>query len=90
MPYVRSKVSCHLVYLAAMRVLHESLLKVMQSFFANFLSNFRTLDIASKPQTRDVEDNGELLRFNVAALYKLQPSWLATYDISCAMRRRYT
>ncbi|XP_019712782.1 phosphatidylinositol 4-phosphate 3-kinase C2 domain-containing subunit gamma isoform X1 [Hippocampus comes] len=73
---------------SAMRVLHESLLKVMQSFFANFLSNFRTLDIASKPQTRDVEDNGELLRFNVAALYKLQPSWLATFDcfsISCEL-----
>ncbi|XP_077424298.1 phosphatidylinositol 3-kinase C2 domain-containing subunit gamma isoform X2 [Vanacampus margaritifer] len=73
---------------SAIQVLHHSLLKVMQSFFDNFLSNFRTVDIASKPQTRDVEHNSELLQFNVAALYKLQPSWLTAFDcfsISCEL-----
>ncbi|XP_061630841.1 phosphatidylinositol 3-kinase C2 domain-containing subunit gamma isoform X2 [Phyllopteryx taeniolatus] len=73
---------------SAMQVLHESLLKVMQSFFENFLSNFRTQDVSSKPPTRDVEQNSELLQFNVAALYKLLPSWVTTYDcfsISCEL-----
>ncbi|XP_049579542.1 phosphatidylinositol 3-kinase C2 domain-containing subunit gamma [Syngnathus scovelli] len=73
---------------SAMQALHKSLLKVMQSFFANFLSNFRTLEIASTPQTRDVEDNSELLQFNLAALYQLQPSWMTTFDcfsISCQL-----
>ncbi|XP_077452589.1 phosphatidylinositol 3-kinase C2 domain-containing subunit gamma isoform X1 [Stigmatopora argus] len=73
---------------SALEVLNMSLLKVLQSFFDNFLSNFRTEDVAIQPETRDVESNSELLQFNVAALYKLQPYWVTTYDcfsISCEL-----
>ncbi|XP_057693304.1 phosphatidylinositol 3-kinase C2 domain-containing subunit gamma isoform X2 [Corythoichthys intestinalis] len=73
---------------SALQVLHKSLLNVMQSFFENFLSNFRTEDVASQPEIRDVENNSELLQFNVAALYKLQPYWVTTFDcfsISCEL-----
>lgn len=68
-----------LLCLLAMIMLHKALLKVMQIFFDNFQSDFRGPEVTSNLQTCDVEHNSEILQFNIAALYQLQPSWMSTY-----------
>uniref|UniRef100_UPI0037E89608 phosphatidylinositol 3-kinase C2 domain-containing subunit gamma n=1 Tax=Semicossyphus pulcher TaxID=241346 RepID=UPI0037E89608 len=72
----------------AMIILHQSLLKVLQIFFDNFQSDFRCQSVTSKPQTLDVEYNNDIFQFNVAALYQLPLSWMATYEcfsVSCEL-----
>ncbi|XP_070827978.1 phosphatidylinositol 3-kinase C2 domain-containing subunit gamma, partial [Chaetodon trifascialis] len=70
----------------AMILLHRALLKVLQIFFDNFLSDFRGQQVTSRPQTRDVEDSAEIFQFNIASLYQLQLAWLTNYEcfsVSC-------
>lgn len=62
-----------------MIVLHGVLLKMLQIFFDNFLSDFRGQEVASTLQRRDVEENSEVFQFNVAALYQLQSAWKNKY-----------
>ncbi|XP_028287634.1 phosphatidylinositol 4-phosphate 3-kinase C2 domain-containing subunit gamma isoform X2 [Parambassis ranga] len=73
---------------AAVVMLHGALHKVLQIFFDNFQSDFRGQKQTGYPQIRDVDENQEIFQFNVAALYKLQPIWLTTYEclsISCEL-----
>lgn len=59
-----------------MILLHKELQKLLQVFFDNFHSDFRGQEFTGKLQTLDVESNAEILQFNIAALYKLQPAWI--------------
>ncbi len=63
----------------AIIMLHGALLKVLQIFFDNFQSDFRGQEVTGNPQFPDVEENTEILQFNVAALYQLQPTWITKY-----------
>ncbi|XP_041852274.1 phosphatidylinositol 4-phosphate 3-kinase C2 domain-containing subunit gamma [Melanotaenia boesemani] len=65
---------------AAMVILHGALQKVLQMYFDNFLTDFRSQRIIERPQAQEVEDNREILQFNIAAFYKLQPTWLTIYE----------
>ncbi|XP_036963200.1 phosphatidylinositol 4-phosphate 3-kinase C2 domain-containing subunit gamma [Acanthopagrus latus] len=70
----------------AMILLHKELQKLLQVFFDNFHSDFRGQEFTGKLQTLDVESNAEILQFNIAALYKLQPAWIMNYEcfsVSC-------
>uniref|UniRef100_UPI003AAED8B4 phosphatidylinositol 3-kinase C2 domain-containing subunit gamma isoform X2 n=1 Tax=Centroberyx gerrardi TaxID=166262 RepID=UPI003AAED8B4 len=72
----------------AMAMLHQALIKLLQVFFGNFQSDFRGQEVFHNPQTRDVEHNYDIVQFNIAALYKLQPSWISNFDyfsISCVL-----
>lgn len=62
-----------------MLMLHRALLKVLQIFFDNFQSDFRGQELTSNVQILDVDDNTEILQFEVSALYQLQPTWLNKY-----------
>lgn len=64
-----------------MTLLHKELQKVLQVFFDNFHSDFRGQKFTSKLQIVDVENNTEILQFNIAALYKLQPAWIIKYCV---------
>ncbi|XP_073328066.1 phosphatidylinositol 3-kinase C2 domain-containing subunit gamma [Pagrus major] len=70
----------------AMIMLHKELHKVLQVFFDNFHSDFRGQEFTNKLQILDVENNAEILQFNIAALYQLQPAWMINYEcfsVSC-------
>ncbi|XP_035521739.1 phosphatidylinositol 4-phosphate 3-kinase C2 domain-containing subunit gamma [Morone saxatilis] len=72
----------------ALIMLHGALQKVLQIFFDNFHSDFRGEEVTRTPQIHDVDDNSEILQFNIAALYKLQLSWLSSYEffsVSCEL-----
>ncbi|XP_070763460.1 phosphatidylinositol 3-kinase C2 domain-containing subunit gamma [Enoplosus armatus] len=72
----------------AMIMLHGALLKVLQIYFDNFQSDFRGQEVTSSLQSQDVEDNAEILQFNIAALYQLQLTWMTNYEyfsISCEL-----
>ncbi|XP_053175842.1 phosphatidylinositol 3-kinase C2 domain-containing subunit gamma [Scomber japonicus] len=72
----------------AMIMLNKALLKVLQIYFDNFQSDFRGQEVISNPQISDVVFNNEILQFNIATLYKLQSTWMTTYEcfsISCEL-----
>ncbi|XP_051237349.1 phosphatidylinositol 3-kinase C2 domain-containing subunit gamma [Dicentrarchus labrax] len=72
----------------AMIMLHGALQKVLQIFFDNFHSDFRGEEVTRTPQIHDVDDNSEILQFSIAALYKLQLSWMTGYEffsVSCEL-----
>ncbi|XP_035013869.2 phosphatidylinositol 3-kinase C2 domain-containing subunit gamma [Hippoglossus stenolepis] len=76
---------------SAVLQLWGALLKVLQIFFDSFQSDFRGQEVTSNLQTRDVENYGDICQFNIAALYKLQLSWLNTYEhfsVSCELMYR--
>lgn len=72
----------------AMIMLHNALLKVLQIFFDNFQSDFRGQEVTRNLQTHDVEENTEILQFNIAALYQLELNWLVKYV--CVYRHKNT
>nr|XP_040019547.1 phosphatidylinositol 4-phosphate 3-kinase C2 domain-containing subunit gamma isoform X2 [Gasterosteus aculeatus aculeatus] len=70
----------------AMIVLHKELLRLLQVFFNNFQSDVRCQEETNSMQILDVEDNSEILQFNICALYQLQSTWLMNYEcfsVSC-------
>ncbi|XP_029909790.1 phosphatidylinositol 4-phosphate 3-kinase C2 domain-containing subunit gamma isoform X2 [Myripristis murdjan] len=72
----------------AMYLLHHALIKMLQIFFDNFQSDFRAQEVLHSPQTCDVDNNSDIFQFTIAALYKLPPSWLNSFEhfsISCEL-----
>ncbi|XP_030641435.1 phosphatidylinositol 4-phosphate 3-kinase C2 domain-containing subunit gamma [Chanos chanos] len=73
----------------ALVVLHHTLGKLLHVFFDNFYSDFGVQEVHQSPPVADVDQNKNTLRLNLAALYKLQPSWLNSFDhfsISCSLK----
>lgn len=73
---------------ATLTMLHGALLKVLQIYFDNFQSDFRSQNVIGRPRVCDVDNNQDILRFNVAAIYTFQSSWKSDYDyfsISCQL-----
>lgn len=62
-----------------MLMLHQALQKLLQIFFDNFQSDFRSQQETSNSQIYDVEQNRDILQFKVASLYKLPPIWVNMY-----------
>ncbi|KAJ0069215.1 hypothetical protein NL108_003124, partial [Boleophthalmus pectinirostris] len=62
-----------------------ALQRVLQVFFDNFQSDFRGLGVEYNLQSCDIEQTNDILKFNVAALYKLQPAWMSfeSFSVSC-------
>ncbi|XP_039987887.1 phosphatidylinositol 4-phosphate 3-kinase C2 domain-containing subunit gamma isoform X2 [Xiphias gladius] len=80
-------------YEHAVSTLHGELLKVLQIFFDNFQSDFRAQEVTRDLRAADVEDNTDICQFHIAALYKLQLSWLTIYEyfsVSCELTYRGT
>lgn len=66
----------------ALMTLNKALLKVLQIFFDNFLSDFRGQEVTCNRQTCSVDYNNEILQFNISALYKLQLTWMTMFVCS--------
>lgn len=62
-----------------MMMLHGALLKLLQTFFDNFLSDFRGQEITSNLQSRWAHHNNDILQFSFSALYKLPVAWMNMY-----------
>ncbi|CAL1594964.1 unnamed protein product [Knipowitschia caucasica] len=66
----------------AILTLHKAVEKLLHIFFDNFQSDFRPLGVKNNPPICDIEEANDILQFNVAALYKLQPAWMS-YECFC-------
>ncbi|XP_030222213.1 phosphatidylinositol 4-phosphate 3-kinase C2 domain-containing subunit gamma [Gadus morhua] len=69
-------------------LLQQGLLQMLKVVFDSFQSDFRGPALGHDAVTRRIEDNTEILQFTAAALYKLQPNWLDSFDyfsISCVL-----
>ncbi|XP_062403201.1 phosphatidylinositol 3-kinase C2 domain-containing subunit gamma [Sardina pilchardus] len=62
-------------------ILHQALEKLLYIFFDNFHSDFRFEDANHVLPEADVGLHTGTLQFNLAALYKLEPSWLTSLDL---------
>ncbi|XP_064878364.1 phosphatidylinositol 3-kinase C2 domain-containing subunit gamma [Oncorhynchus nerka] len=72
----------------SMMMLHQALGKLLHVFFDNFSSDFRGQDVYHSPPVCDVDHSSDILQLNVAALYRLQPNWLNSFNyfsISCSL-----
>ncbi|XP_076026726.1 phosphatidylinositol 3-kinase C2 domain-containing subunit gamma [Genypterus blacodes] len=72
----------------AVVMLHQALIKLLQVFFQNFQSDFRGQEVSCTTQRRNVEHNNDILQFKIAALYKLQPGWIGSFEyfsVSCVL-----
>ncbi|XP_062318498.1 phosphatidylinositol 3-kinase C2 domain-containing subunit gamma isoform X1 [Osmerus eperlanus] len=69
--------------------LHLALGKLLQVFFENFHSDFQVQDVHRQIlPVQNVEHNADILQINMAALYKLQPNWIHSFDyfsVSCEL-----
>ncbi|KAM8860741.1 phosphatidylinositol 3-kinase C2 domain-containing subunit gamma isoform 2-T3 [Synchiropus picturatus] len=65
---------------SAMLVLHMALQRVLQVFFDNIQSDFRCQTDVNVRPICDVEQNPEILQFNIASFYQLQLSWMTSYE----------
>ncbi|XP_072571020.1 phosphatidylinositol 3-kinase C2 domain-containing subunit gamma [Paramormyrops kingsleyae] len=70
--------------------LDHALSRLLHTFFSNFDSDYRSEQPFRGPQplSADVANNDEILQLDLAAFYKLEPSWIASLDyfcISCAL-----
>ncbi|XP_026221877.1 phosphatidylinositol 4-phosphate 3-kinase C2 domain-containing subunit gamma [Anabas testudineus] len=65
---------------SALMMLNEALLKVLQMFFDNFLSDFRGQELTRKLETCLIDYNNDILQFNISALYNLQVTWITLYE----------
>ncbi|KAL2093959.1 hypothetical protein ACEWY4_011271 [Coilia grayii] len=69
-------------------ILHQALEKLLYIFFDNFHSDFRVQDANHNLPSADVSTNTDTLTFSLAALYKLESSWLTSLDsfsLSCSL-----
>lgn len=66
--------------------LDHALSRLLHIFFSNFDSDYRSEQPFRSPQplSADVANNNEILQLDLAALYKLEPSWIARYVGSLA------
>ncbi|XP_063052825.1 phosphatidylinositol 3-kinase C2 domain-containing subunit gamma [Engraulis encrasicolus] len=67
-------------------ILHQALEKLLYVFFDNFHSDFRVQEASHSLPQADVSTNTATLKFNLAALYKLEHTWLTsmdTFSLSC-------
>ncbi|KAK1785054.1 hypothetical protein P4O66_018482 [Electrophorus voltai] len=72
----------------AVVILQQTLEKLLNNFFENFNSDVRVRDMSPCLTATDVDLNSNILQLNLATLYKLQPSWLNSFDffsISCSV-----
>ncbi|XP_076842048.1 phosphatidylinositol 3-kinase C2 domain-containing subunit gamma [Brachyhypopomus gauderio] len=73
----------------AVVILHHALEKLLHIFFENFNSDVIVQDMSPCLPAANVNLNDNLLQINLATLYKLQPSWLNSYDffsVSCTVK----
>lgn len=69
----------------AVIMLHNALLKVLHIFFKNFPTDFRAPEVARVLPVCDVDLCQEICQFNIAALYKLDRSWLNVWVCVCVV-----
>ncbi|KAJ8381738.1 hypothetical protein SKAU_G00025160 [Synaphobranchus kaupii] len=67
----------------AVIMLHQALVRLLHIFFDNFNSDVRLQEICPSPPTADVNQNIDILQVDLVALYKLQISWLNSFDYFC-------